>query len=105
MALIHPNLRRFAALYGAGTRLLAYLTDQASVVGELTNTIVDVRAPGEPRGVAAGTDPVCATGSGIEVPGEMGQVTEVARWQDSATTRLFFDLRRGQALQAARLSE
>ena len=95
-----PNLPDSRVVRGRDA-IAAYLTDQASVVGEMTNTIVDVRARGETVVLRIELT-VHGPESGIEVPGEMGQVIEVADGRIQRS-RLFFTWE--EALEAAGLRE
>ena len=95
-----PNLPDSRVVRGRDA-IAAHLTDQASVVGMMNVTIVDVRARGETvvlriEGTVRGPE------SGIEVPGEMGQVIEVA---DGRIQRIRMFMTWGEALEAAGLQE
>ena len=79
----------------------AYLTDQARVVGQLKFTIVDVRATGETVVLRVELT-LHGPESGIDVPGEMAQVIEVA---DGRIQRVSSFFTWDEALEAAGLSE
>jgi ketosteroid isomerase-like protein len=95
-----PNLPDSRVVRGRDA-VAAYLTDQASAVGGLKFTIVDVRARGET--VVLRTElTLHGPKSGIDVPGEMAQVIEVADGRIQRVSNFFtWD----QALEAAGLSE
>ena len=79
----------------------AYLTDQCRILGEMKLTIVDVRARGERVAVRMEVT-IHGAESGVDVPGELSQVSETAdgRWQ---RTRGFLTWE--EALEAADLRE
>jgi ketosteroid isomerase-like protein len=79
----------------------AHLADQAGAIGQLTFTIVDVRATGETV-VLRMEMTVHGQESGIDVPGEMAQVIEVA---DGRIQRVSSFFTWAEALEAAGLEE
>ncbi len=79
----------------------AHLTDQAGAVGQAKLTVVDVRARGATVVLRVGLT-VHGPESGIDVPGEMAQVIEVADGRVQRL-RMFFGWK--EALEAAGLSE
>ena len=95
-----PNLPDSRVVRGRNA-IAAHLTDQARVVGEMENTIVDVR---ERAGTVLLRIELTLRGpeSGIHVPGEMAQVIEVADGRIQRS-RMFFTWE--EALEAAGLSE
>ena len=78
-----------------------YLTDQADAVGQLKFTIVDVRATGETVVLRVELT-LHGPESGIDVPGEMAQVIEVA---DGRIQRVSSFFTGAEALEAAGLRE
>jgi ketosteroid isomerase-like protein len=95
-----PNLPDSRVVRGRDA-VAAYQTDQAGVVGRLKFTIVDVRARDEMVVQWVGLT-VHGAESGVDVPGEMAQVYEVADGRIQRV-RLFFAWE--EALEAAGLSE
>lgn len=81
--------------------IASYLTDQATVVGGMKTTIVDVRARGETVVIRVEVT-LHGPESGIYVPGEMGQVIEVV---DGSIQSLRLFIAWDEALEAAGLSE
>ena len=79
----------------------AYLTDQVKVLGDMKWTIVDVRARGETVVVRMETT-FHGAESGVDVPGELAQVHEVA---DGRVQRTRGFLTWEEALEAAGLPE
>ena len=95
-----PNLPDSRVVRGRNA-VAAYLTDQASVVGQMKLTIIDVRARNETVALRVKLTlhgPV----SGIDVPAEMAQVIAVA---DGRIQRVSNFFRWDEALEAARVSE
>jgi len=95
-----PNLPDPQVVRGRDA-VIAHLTDQVGVVGQMKNAIVDVRARG---GTVVLRIELTLHGpeSGIQVPGEMAQVIEVVDGRIQRS-RLFFTWE--EALEAAGLSE
>ena len=79
----------------------AHLTDQVKVLGDMKVTIVDVRARG---GTVVVRMEVTIHGaeSGVDVPGELSQVSEVA---DGRVQQMRFFLTWQEGLEAAGLRE
>ena len=95
-----PEPSRFAG--GAGRDVVAaYLNDQLRVVGEMKTTIVDVRALGEMVVVRAELT-MHGPESGIDFPGEVAQIIEVA---DGRIQRLRMFFTWEEALEAGGLRE
>jgi ketosteroid isomerase-like protein len=95
-----PNLPDSRVVRGRDA-VAAYLTDQVKVVGEMKVNPVEVRT----RGAAVALRmklTLHGTTSGVDVPGEMPQVVEVADGK-VRRIRLFFAWE--EALEAAGLSE
>jgi ketosteroid isomerase-like protein len=81
--------------------VVAHLTDQLSLLGELKTTIVEVRVRGET--VVLRTElTIHGAKSGIDVPAEVAQVWEVA---DGRVQRVRLFLTWEEALEAAGLRE
>jgi ketosteroid isomerase-like protein len=81
--------------------VVAHLTDQLSLLGELRTTIVEVRVRGET--VLLRTElTIHGAKSGIDVPGEVAQVWEVA---DGRVQRVRLFTTWQEALEAAGLRE
>jgi ketosteroid isomerase-like protein len=95
-----PNLPDSRAVRGRDA-VAAYLTDQASVVGQMKLTIIDVRARNETVALRVEVT-LHGPASGIDVPAEMAQVIEVA---DGRIQRVSNFFRWDEALEAAGLSE
>lgn len=95
-----PNLPDPRVVRGRNA-VAAYLTDQCRILGEMKLTIVDVRARGETVAVRMEVT-IHGAESGVDVPGELSQVSETAdgRWQ---RTRGFLTWE--EALEAADLRE
>ena len=81
--------------------MAAHLTDQAKVVGDLKLTPVDVRTQGDAVGLRLELT-IRGAESGVDVPGEMAQVVEVA---DGRIQRIRVFMTWAEALEAAGLSE
>ena len=95
-----PNLPDSRVVRGRDA-VAAYLTDQAGVVGQLKLTIVEVRARG--AAVVLRTElTLHGPESGIDFPGEMAQVIEVA---DGRIQRVSNFFTWAEALEAAGLEE
>ena len=81
--------------------VVAHLTDQLSLLGEAKTTIVEMRSRGET--VVLRTElTIHGAKSGIDVPGEVGQVWDVA---DGRVQRVRLFTTWQEALEAAGLSE
>ena len=94
-----PNLPDSRVVRGRDA-VAAYLTDQRGVVGQLKFTILEVRARGESVVLRVGLT-LHGPESGIDVPGEMAQVIEVA---DGRIQRVSTFFTWDEALEAAGLS-
>jgi ketosteroid isomerase-like protein len=79
----------------------AYLTDQVNVVGDMKVTLVDVRTRGEAV-VLRMELTIQGAESGVDVPGEIAQVVEVA---DGRLQRIRLFMTWEEALEAAGLRE
>ena len=86
---------------GGRDAVIAHLTDQVDAIGQMKNTIVDVRERGETVVVRIELT-VHGLESGIDVPGEMAQVIEVVDGRIQRS-RMFFTW--DEALEAAGLEE
>ena len=95
-----PNLPDPRVVRGRDA-VAAYLRDQCRILGEMKLTIVDVGARGERVAVRMEVT-IHGAESGVDVPGELSQVSEIAdgRWQ---RTRGFLTWE--EALEAADLRE
>jgi ketosteroid isomerase-like protein len=95
-----PNLPDPRVVRGRDA-VAAYLADQRKILGDMKLTIIDVRARGGTVAVRMEAT-IHGAESGIDVPGELSQVSEIAdgRWQ---RTRGF--LTWAEALEAAGLPE
>ena len=79
----------------------AYLTDQIGVLGDMKFTPLDLRARGEAV-VLRGELSAHGVESGVDVPGELAQIVEIAAGR-AQRIRLFMTW--AEALEAAGLSE
>ena len=95
-----PNLPDSRVVRGRDA-IASYLTEQARVVGGMKTTLVDVRASGETVVIRVELT-LHGPESGIDVPGEMGQVIEVVDGRIQSL-RLFFTWE--EALEATGLKE
>jgi ketosteroid isomerase-like protein len=95
-----PNLPDSRVVRGRDA-VAAYLTDQLRVVGEMKTTIIDVRARGETVAVRVELT-MHGSESGIDFPGEIGQVVAVA---DGRIQRVQMFFTWEEALEAAGLEE
>ena len=81
--------------------IAAYQTDQARVIGDLKFALVEVREVGQTM-VARIELTIHGPASGIDIPGELGNVIEVV---DGRVQRLRVFMTWEEALEAAGLSE
>ena len=95
-----PNLPDSRVVRGRDA-VAGYLTEQVRVVGDMKVTPVDVRTRGETVALRMELT-LHGTTSGVDVPGEMPQVIEIANGRIQRL-RLFFSW--ADALDAAGLSE
>ena len=95
-----PNLPDSTVVRGRDA-VAAHLTDQAKVVGDLKLTPVDVRTQGDAVGLRLELT-IRGAESGVDVPGEMAQVVEVA---DGRIQRIRVFMTWAEAREAAGLSE
>ena len=95
-----PNLPDPRVVRGRDA-VAAYLTDQVNVVGDMKVTLVDVRTRGEAV-VLRMELTLHGAESGVDVPGEISQVVEVA---DGRLQRIRLFMTWEEALKAAGLRE
>jgi ketosteroid isomerase-like protein len=95
-----PNLPDSRVVRGRDA-VAAYLTDQVDVVGDMKLTLVDLRVLGEAV-VMRMEVTMKGAESGVDVPGEIGQIVEVA---DGRLHRIRMFMTWDEALEAAGLRE